>query len=202
MMLVVDTDVIDAHMENLMENLRSPQVSHNHLNKSTDLFTISWITLSELPTSIHNTMNNIFIFFKKLTSKEMIFKGPIKTISGGLSKIKVAHYQATLSGLVRVTIDKDQNSRRQRKPHRCQINQFPHPRLCCRKDNSLGNNDFTVTWQGAFKECIGEVEVSELKYKKKGNYLVGQLFEIVCFIISTQKINFIASFLALGSPVS
>jgi len=106
-MLVVDTDVIDAHMENLMENLRSPQVSHNRLNKSTDLFTITWITLSELPTSIHNTMNNLFMSFKKLTSKEKIFKGAIKTILGVLSKIKVVHYQVQMGGAVRVLIDRD-----------------------------------------------------------------------------------------------
>jgi len=79
---VVDTDVIDVHMENLMESGHSPQVSHNHLNKSTDLFTITWITLSELPTSIHNTMNNTFIFFRKLTSKERIFKGVSKVFWG------------------------------------------------------------------------------------------------------------------------
>jgi hypothetical protein len=104
-MFIVDTDVIDAHMENLMESLHSPQVSHNHLNKSTDLFTITWTTLSELPTSIHNTMNNIFISFRKLTSKEKIFKGAIKTISGVLSKIKVAHYQVQIGGSVKVLID-------------------------------------------------------------------------------------------------
>lgn len=104
-MFIVDTDVIDAHMENLMESLYSPQVSHNHLNKSTDLFTITWITLSELPTSIHNTMNNIFISFRKLTSKEKIFKAAIKTISGVLSKIKVAHYQVQIGGSVKVLID-------------------------------------------------------------------------------------------------
>ena len=91
-MFVVDTDVIDAHMENLMENGCSPQVSHNHLNKSTDLFTITWITLSELPTSIHNTMNNILISFRKLTSKEKTFKEGTKSILGVLSKIKVVHY--------------------------------------------------------------------------------------------------------------
>jgi len=106
-MFVVDTDVIDAHMENLMENLRSPQVSHNRLNKSTDLFTITWITLSELPTSIHNTMNNLFMSFKKLTSKEKIFKGAIKIILGVLSKIKVVHYQVQMGGAVRVLIDRD-----------------------------------------------------------------------------------------------
>jgi len=106
-MFIVDTDVIDAHMENLMESLHSPQVSHNHLNKSTDLFTITWATLSELPTSIHNTMNNIFISFRKLTSKEKIFKGAIKTISGVLSKIKVAHYQVQIGGSVKVLIDKN-----------------------------------------------------------------------------------------------
>ena len=37
-MFIVDTDVIDAHVENLMESLHSPQVSHNHLNRSTDLY--------------------------------------------------------------------------------------------------------------------------------------------------------------------
>ena len=105
-MFVVDTDVIDAHMENLMESGHSPQVFHNRLNKSTDLFTITWITLSELPTSIHNTMNNIFISFRKLTSKERIFKGSIKTISGVLSKIKVVPYQVQMGGAVRVLIDK------------------------------------------------------------------------------------------------
>jgi len=104
-MFVVDTDVIDAHMENLMESGHSPQVFHNRLNKSTDLFTITWITLSELPTSIHNTMNNIFISFRKLTSKERIFKGSIKTISGVLSKIKVVPYQVQMGGAVRVLID-------------------------------------------------------------------------------------------------
>jgi len=104
-MFVVDTDVIDAHMENLMESLHFPQVSHNHLNKSIDLFTITWTTLSELPTSVHNTMNNIFISFKKPTSKEKIFKGVIKTISGVLSKIKVAHYQVQIGGSVKVLID-------------------------------------------------------------------------------------------------
>lgn len=104
-MFIVDTDVIDAHMENLMESLYSPQVSHNHLNKSVDLFTITWTTLSELPTSIHNTMNNIFISFRKLTSKEKIFKGAIKTISGVLSKIKVAHYQVQIGGSIKVLID-------------------------------------------------------------------------------------------------
>ena len=109
-MFIVDTDVIDAHMENLMESLHSPQVSHNHLNKSTDLFTITWITLSELPTSIHNTMNNIFISFRKLTSKEKIFKGAIKTISGVLSKIKVAHYQVQIGGSFKVLIDNRQGT--------------------------------------------------------------------------------------------
>jgi len=69
------------------------------------LFTITWTTLSELPTSIHNTMNNIFISFRKLTSKEKIFKGAIKTISGGPSKIKVAHYQVQIGGSVKVLID-------------------------------------------------------------------------------------------------
>ena len=70
------------------------------------LFTITWTTLSELATSIHNTMNNIFISFRKLTSKEKIFKGAIKTISGVLSKIKVAHYQVQIGGSVKVLIDK------------------------------------------------------------------------------------------------
>ena len=104
-MFVVDTDVIDAHMENLMESSRSPQVSHNHLNKSTDLFTITWITPSELPTSIHNTMDNIPMSFRKLTSKEKIFKEGTKSILGVLSNIKVVHYQVNISGVVRVIID-------------------------------------------------------------------------------------------------
>jgi len=120
-MFIVDTDVIDAHMENLMESLHSPQVSHNHLNKSTDLFTITWATLSELPTSIHNTMNNIFISFRKLTSKEKIFKGAIKTISGVLSKIKVAHYQVQIGGSVKVLIDKSHQQ------------SLPPPRLSCNR---------------------------------------------------------------------
>lgn len=104
-MFIVDTDVIDAYMENLMESPHPLQVSHNHLNKSIDLFTITWTTFSESPTSIHNTMNNIFVSFRKLTSKEKIFKGTIKTISGVLSKIKVAYYQVQIGGSVKVLID-------------------------------------------------------------------------------------------------
>ena len=101
----MSTHVIDAPLENLMESLHSPEVSHNQVNELADLLTVTWITSSELPTSIHNTVNNILISFRKLTSKEKIFKGVIKTISGGLSKRKVAHYQVLIGGSLKVLID-------------------------------------------------------------------------------------------------
>ncbi|GAI14547.1 unnamed protein product [marine sediment metagenome] len=62
------------------------------------------------PNCILNMANScldkgVHLILRKLTSKEKIFKGAIKTISGVLSKIKVAHYQVQIGGSVKVLID-------------------------------------------------------------------------------------------------
>ena len=53
----------------------------------------------------HST-HSPYCYWFKMISKEMIFEGGINTILGGLSNTKVVHYQVTIGGALKATIDK------------------------------------------------------------------------------------------------